>query len=379
VNKLARVALIILLAAAAWPVVAPALPAQQAEIKTENGVRIVRNPTTPVKGADGKAASVTLVEDLVIGNDTGREDYWFGFLNAIDADTAGRIYTVDPKSIRIRIFGPDGNLVKAFGREGQGPGEFSGPGGIVVAPDGTFVVSDVLNGRLAHFSPDGAHIKDTLFGTHRIAGLAVGRNSDIFAVRTQMPQGGSQVWELAKFDPELKLVRSVHSIAIPFKGRIFNIMPDRIYFGLAGEDRLAWMVSNDYAVRIEDAAGKPAMKILKDRALRKIADEDKARIIERTFSGSIPPQLQAEFPENFPAASALMTDDKGRLYVRTFETDGKGGTAVDVFDTEGFYVARFYVPEDEETATVRNDKLYVFVKESAAGNPLVKRYALKWR
>jgi len=52
---------------------------------------------------------------------------------------------------------------------------------------------------------------------------------------------------------------------------------------------------------------------------------------------------------------------------------------VDVFDPEGHYVARFFVPEDEEAVTIRNDKLYAYLKESASGNPLVKRYALKWR
>jgi sugar lactone lactonase YvrE len=377
-KKRTRGAAFIIMAGAIWLSMEAALPAQQAEVRIENGVRVVRNPATPVKSPDGKAAAVALVEDMVIGNDTGREDHWFGFLNAIDADSSGRIYTVDPKSVRIRIFGPDGSLVKAFGRKGQGPGEFSGPGGIVVAPDGTFIVSDVLNGRLSHFSREGVHLKDTLFGTHRLAGLAVDRRSDIFAIRTQMPSGGSQPWELAKFDPDLKLVRTIHSIAIPFKGRVFNIVPERIFFGLTHEDRLAWMVSRDYTVQVEDTSGKPVMKILREREPRKITDKDKALIIARTFSGAAPPELEAEFPETFPAASALMTDEKGRIYVRTYETDGKGGAAVDVFDPEGFYVARFFVPEGEETATVRNDKLYVYVKESAAGNPLVKRYALKW-
>jgi len=378
-NKLARVALLIILASSAWLSAEAALPAQQAEIKTENGIRVVRNPATPMKGPDGKVAAVDLVEELVIGNDTSREDHWFAFLNAIDADAKGRIYTVDPKSIRIRIFGPDGSLVKAFGRKGQGPGEFSGPGGIVAAPDGAFIVSDVLNGRLSYFDREGAYLKGTPFGTRRIAGLAVGRDSDIFAIRTQMPQGGSQEWELVKFDPDLKVLRSVHSISITYKGRAFPLLPDRIFFGLAGDGRLAWMVSNDYAIRVEDASGKPVMRILRDRAARKITEEDKARIIERTFPGGAPPELQAEFPENFPAASGLMADEKGRLYVRTYETDGKGGAAVDVFDPEGLYVARFFVPEDEEAVTVRNDKLYAYLKESALGNPLVKRYALKWR
>jgi hypothetical protein len=356
-----------------------ASPAQQAEVSTENGIRVVRNPATPVKGPDGKAASLTLVEDLVIGNDTSREDNWFGVLNALDVDAEGRIYTVDPKSVRIRIFGPDGSLVKAFGRKGQGPGEFSGPGGIVVAPDGTVIVSDVLNARLSYFSREGVHLKDTLFGTRRIAGLAVDRHADIFAIRTQMPSGGSQPWELVKFDPDLKLVRTIRAIAIPFKGLIFNIVPERIFFGLAGEDRLAWMISTDYAVQVEDASGKPLMKILRDREPRKITERDKARIIARTFSGAAPPDLQAEFPENFPAASDLMTDEKGRIYVRTYETDGKGGEGMDVFDVDGLYIARFFVPEDDETAAVRNNKLYVYVKESASGNPLVKRYALNWK
>jgi hypothetical protein len=252
-NERTRGAVFAILAVAAWLAMEAALPAQQAEGRIENGVRVVRNPATPVKGAAGKVAAVSLVEDLVIGNDTGREDHWFGFLNAIDADTSGRIYTVDSKSIRIRIFGPDGSLVKAFGREGQGPGEFSGPGGIVVAPDGTFIVSDVLNARLSHFSREGVHLKDTLFGTHRIASLAVDHSSGLFIIRTQPPQGDRQPFELAKFDPDLKLVRTIHSIAIPFKGQawVLNMMPDRIFFGLTGEDRLAWMVSNEYEVRVE--------------------------------------------------------------------------------------------------------------------------------
>lgn len=352
---------------------------QQAEVRIENGVRVVRNPATPVKGPDGKAASVTPVEDLVIGNDTSREDHWFGFLNALDADAEGRIYTVDPKNVRIRIFGPDGSLIKAFGRKGQGPGEFSGPGGIIAAPDGTFIVSDVLNARLSYFSREGAHLKDTLFGTKRIAGLAVDRRSDIFAIRTQMPADGSQPWELVKFDPDLKLIRTVHEIAIPFKGRVFNIVPERIFFGLTDTDHLVWMVSRDYTIQVEETSGKPVMKILRERVPRKITDQDKARIIAKMFSGTTAtPELETEFPETFPAASGLMTDEKGRIYVRTYETNGQGGEAVDVFDAKGLYVARFFVPENEDTATVRNDKLYVLVKESAAGNPLVKRYALKW-
>ena len=168
-----KTAVILGIAALATGLLALAGPTQKSDIQTENGVRVVRNPKTPVAGPGGTPAAVSVIEDLVIGNDTSREDHWFGFLNSLAVDASGNIYTVDPKNIRIRIFAPDGSLVKAFGREGQGPGEFSGPGGIIATADGTFAVSDVLNGRISFFSREGAHLKDTSFGSYRFGGREI--------------------------------------------------------------------------------------------------------------------------------------------------------------------------------------------------------------
>jgi hypothetical protein len=354
-------------------------PAQKADIKTVNGVRIVRNPKTPVAGPGGAPAAVSLVEDLVIGNDTTREDHWFGFLNSLDVDASGNIYTVDPKNIRIRIFAPDGSLVKAFGREGQGPGEFSGPGGIIAAVDGTFAVSDVLNGRISYFTREGAHVKDTLYGTYRIVGLVIDGRSNLYAVHVNSPIGDKQTWELIKFDPDLKPLLTIHSISIPFKLRVVNLIPDRLFFALAGDDRLAWMVSNDYAVQVVDSSGKAVMKIIKDRDPQKFTEKDRDKLIKARFPNGAPPQFEIQTPEYFPAASGFMTDDKGRIYVRTYDTDGRGGVAMDVFDADGLYVARFFVPEGEDDVIIRNDKLYSIVNDPASGNPIVKRYALKWK
>lgn len=353
-------------------------PPQKADVRTEDGVRVVRNPKTPVAGPGGKPAAVTLVEDLVIGNDTAREDNWFGFLNALDVDASGNIYTVDPKSIRIRIFGPDGGLVKAFGRGGQGPGEFSGPGGINVAPGGAFAVSDVLNGRISYFTREGAHLKDTTFGPYRLAGLVIDGRSNLYVTHVQPPSGDQMVWDLIKLDPDMKLLSKIFSLPMPFKRRVVNLISIRLFFGLAGDDRLAWMASNDYEIRVVDGSGRTVMRISKDRDPRKVTEQDRAAIVKSRFAKGAPVEIGIEFPEYFPAASAFMTDEKGRIYVRTYESDGRGGTAVDVFDASGLYVARFFAPVEEDTMTVRNDKLYCIVKEPASGNPLVKRYALKW-
>lgn len=358
---------------------ASAGPPQKADIATENGVRIVRNPKTPVAGPGGAPAAVSVVEDLVIGNDTSLENYWFGFLNSLAVDDAGRIYTLDPKDIRVRVFGPDGSLIRAFGRAGQGPGEFSGPGGIIAAPDGTILVSDVLNGRISYFTREGVHLKDTLYGTYRIADLAIDGRSSLIATHVQTPSGDKQTWELIKFDRDLKPLMTVHSISIPFKRRVIDLVSDRLFFAVAGDDRIAWMVSNDYAVEVVDASGKTVMKILKERDPQRISEKDRDKLMKARFSGGAPSQLDLQFPDYFPAASGFMTDEKGRIYVRTYETDGRGGVAMDVFDPAGFYIARFFVPEGEDDVTIRNDKLYSIITDPASGNPLVKRYALRWR
>jgi len=121
------------------------------------------------------------------------------------------------------------------------------------------------------------------------------------------------------------------------------------------------------------------MKIIKDRDPQKFTEKDRDKLIKARFPNGAPPQFEIQTPEYFPAASGFMTDDKGRIYVRTYDTDGRGGVAMDVFDADGLYVARFFVPEDEDPADIRNDKLYSIVTDPASGNPLVKRYALKWK
>ena len=354
-----------------------AASSQQAEVKTEDGVRVVHNPRTPVAGPGGTPASVSLVEDLVIGNDTGREDYWFAFLNSLTVDGSGNIWTVDPKSIRIRVFGPDGTLIRAFGRAGQGPGEFSGPGQILAAPDGTIIVSDVLNSRISYFTPEGKHLKDTLFGAFNIAGLVVDGRSNLYIINSVREE--KHTWELLMLTPDMEMVRRIHALSFDVKPRTINLISYRLFYDLAGEDRIAWMDSTDYPIQVVDASGKTVLKIFKDGDRRKFTAKDREAFVKSRFPKGVPPGLELEFPDAFPAAAGLMTDEKGRIYVRSYEPDERGRAAVDVFDAAGLYVARFFVPQNEETVTVRGEKLYCLVPESAAGNPVVKRYAMTWK
>ncbi len=70
-----------------------------------------------------------------------------GFVRTSDAE--GKVY----------VFGPDGNLVKTFGRPGQGPGDLQRPGGVALLDGGEIVINDAGNRRLSVFDARGNPFK----------------------------------------------------------------------------------------------------------------------------------------------------------------------------------------------------------------------------
>jgi len=140
------------------------LQAQEIKKKIENGVTVIRNPKTPVPPS-GSQSKLILKEDLGIGKDTKKENYWFSYLNSLAVDDSGNIYTLDPKEIKIRVFDSNGKLLRTFGRQGQGPGEFRGPGWMNVMPDGDLIVFDVLSRRFTYLTLDGKFLKTVSIST----------------------------------------------------------------------------------------------------------------------------------------------------------------------------------------------------------------------
>ncbi len=137
-------------------------------------------PAACAEGGGGEAgwsvtdsAGVTLVEQTL---DPARalalDEVWR--VGSLDGDEAtqfftprdavlgddGRVYVLDSGNHRVKVFDvTDGSYLYGFGSEGQGPGEFEGQPGRLVAGGGQLVVSD-LGRRFHAFRPDG-----TLVGT----------------------------------------------------------------------------------------------------------------------------------------------------------------------------------------------------------------------
>ena len=91
--------------------------------------------TVRIGSVDDTASALTFVREIVVGRD-------------------GRIYSLHPQEHRVLIHDEDGRLVRAVGREGEGPGEFRSAGRIGLLGD-TLWVFDHGTSRFTYFDLDG--------------------------------------------------------------------------------------------------------------------------------------------------------------------------------------------------------------------------------
>jgi len=116
-------------------------------ITTEGNVTTVINESGSVWGGPAR-----LVEEASIGVETGADEYMLGAVYAVHG-TDEHIYLIDGQVVR--RYDANGVFVDQIGRIGQGPGEYTAPRLIEVAPEGRIFVWDSDQRRLVVFAADG--------------------------------------------------------------------------------------------------------------------------------------------------------------------------------------------------------------------------------
>lgn len=96
-----------------------------------------------------------LEEVFGIGSALGEDWEQFGNVRRVAFDDAGRLYVFDSQLDRVVVVGADGGFLRAFGRTGDGPGEFRSPDGFAVMRDGRVVMGDLGHRGYHIFGADG--------------------------------------------------------------------------------------------------------------------------------------------------------------------------------------------------------------------------------
>jgi len=128
-------------------------------------------PATPatvnLPAAAPAQRAVDVKEAWRLGGDDD-EDVLLGMVTGGVLGPDGNIYLVDRQMAQVLVVAPDGSLVRALGRQGDGPGEFNNPHGLFFLPDGRLAVVQGFPSRVTTLKPDG-----TPGGEIKVGGEAV--------------------------------------------------------------------------------------------------------------------------------------------------------------------------------------------------------------
>ena len=136
-----------------------------------------------------------------IGSVGGQEWEQFGNVTSVAFDGAGRLYVFDSQVDRIFLVDTGGTLIRAIGREGDGPGEFRSIRGWVAMEDGRLVVRDLGHRAYHVFDPNGDFERMVRMGGNpslTIAGLLLAQRGANAVITTPI---GSRAFATAMETP----------------------------------------------------------------------------------------------------------------------------------------------------------------------------------
>lgn len=336
-------------------------------IEEIDGVTVVKNPKDPMYGEE----VFILEEELSIGDVEGPEEYMFSRIRSLAVDNGERIYVLDAKEAHVKVFDQLGKYIRTIGRKGQGPGELQSPLNLYIKGQNELVVEDMTR-QLAFFSLEGQFKKNLLTAKAGALGIDIDSEGNIVATVIVREEENPR-YELQKFDSELNYLHSLGSSPLRSASTSgYNPFSPIIQSEINCNDQVVTGYPEKYEIKIYDKSGTMVRKIMKEYDPVEITEEE----IKEAKEG-MPWERKLSIPKYHNAYRWIITDDEGRMLVRTFEREADGGDYYhDIFDEKGRYIAR--IPLGFFPRVWKKNKFYT-VEEDEEGYQQVKRYRVTWR
>jgi hypothetical protein len=356
--------------------------------------------------ADVSVPQLHAVEDLRIGSVEGDGPDVFGWISGIAVDDAGRILVADMQANEVRVFDAEGAFRFRIGRHGGGPGEFSSPCCLAIAPDGRLWVRDNGNARYVAFEidADGATAVRTIRMQHSDANRHVattfddaGRLIDIGSrpdpltgtprtIRFHMMSDGTPAQEVvapAAPNPDALVhrvpVQTGNATFVRFFHQPFG---PRHLLAHGPEGAIADAVSSAYEVRWHAADGSLLHVIARpDVVGPSLTPEQRQRgdSLIASFAAAAGGPMPFTLPDRQPPIGALRFDASGRLWVQRTAPPGEP-RPVDIYDRDGRLAAQLELPAglDLEYGVVRPDLLVGVSRDELGVDYLVRLRLTQW-
>ncbi|MCY4573111.1 MAG: 6-bladed beta-propeller [Gemmatimonadetes bacterium] len=344
-----------------------------------DGRIVVSNPDSPQTGPRGVS---TFVEELRIGSLDGTCDA-FGDVASLAVDGDGRIYVADRQARAIRVFAPQGECVRTFGRSGEGPGEFRWLEGIAWQPPGYLWAIDAIQSRLTVFDSLG-----TVLATHPV-NLGPGAS---MPWPLWVDAGGSlHIWlqgfrSLVKYGSGPGL-DSLDSFRVPEIPRELYTQTNVGNTGISARSTIPyspairWTVSpagnlwlansSTYAIHETTYAGDTLRTVQLDRRVPRLEGRERDSIAAAIGIAA------RRLPARKSVVERIRSSPDGWLWI---ETDKGAIRAWDVFDERGYYMGRVAspVPIEKEPFPVFGRGTVTAVTRDELGVQYVVRLRLGW-
>ena len=312
--------------------------ASRASVRDSAGVEIVENS---IPGDAGAAIVTADTPSLVIGAVEGDESQQLHRVHDALRLPDERIAVLNAGSHEVRIYGADGSLDVAFGRQGDGPSEFAGfPYQLELLPPDTLVIWDIRTWETSWFLADGTFLRKEPGRTEYEAHVPEGRRAEggyavpgkglllrIHDFGAQRPEGEVYVpsMELTFFAGEGELRNlgdfgGSEQVASHAPGRPTSAMIPFATSGITafgGRPARVWAGRNDrYELRQFTGDGRLERIVRADRTARAVTSEQVDRWIagmrDAMIDGGAPPDIiewQVEALEGAPAREFMPVFD----------------------------------------------------------------------
>ena len=297
---------------------------------------------------------------LTIGESEGETAHeLFGVEDALRLDD-GRILVANGGTSEVRVFDRTARYVGSWGREGEGPGEFTGLTDLWPWPGDSVMAWDFLQNRLTIFDLDGGFVR-----TQRLAqgeGLGVGRIEGVLPDRSlitaslvsfdpgdrtsglvrrsrefvRVASDGVRMSSLGEHQDEEYYVRAEVGAILrhPFRRSVHSVV---------WNGRIVISASDHYEIRAYGPGGDLQLIVRRDHARRAVTQSDVDTYVAERLYGSDPqarPTLERVLRglppvESFPAFSQLVVDDTGDLWVREYRHPDDARSIWTVFSSDG--------------------------------------------
>jgi hypothetical protein len=280
--------------------------------------------------------------------ETGRAgDKVLGLPQGMIVSDDGVLYLNDQANKEDYIFDPDGKLVRAFAKRGEGPGEVQRHGRFFLAGD-KLVISDM--GRIHYFTREGEYIRTVTKDCEPRAFLDENRLIDAPLSAVFLPEGRGKITvcdlrsgrdtAIAEFSAfEGGIARG--SGGRPEMDIVAPLFSPLMTVGYSG-DRLYWGMSDRYAIRVTDLEGRDITSFSVDRKKTKVPTRDKR---EYFSSDNLPPEALRQIVDSLPddlACFVRIEVHDGLVFVYVPEMDLANKMLrikqIDIFSPEGQYL-----------------------------------------